>query len=168
MKRFLLAAILTISAGSLAFAGELDDESSVTNQAMNGTVVIRVDTRTNQTSILTTDKPVASEAEALSLVESGSFKSVAPSHIKNELDQDGGSSSWYFNNGCYGYNNGYNGCNNGYYGCNSGYYGCNYGYNHGYNNYYYNNMYWYGSWYSPCHSYYYGNYQYYYYSNYGW
>ncbi|MGZ3768540.1 MAG: hypothetical protein ACXVCP_10485 [Bdellovibrio sp.] len=145
MKRFILAAVLALGANSFAFAGELDNESSVTNQSMNGTVVIRVDTRNNQASILTTNKKVASDSEAHSLVKTGSFQNVPAGHVKNELDKDGGASSWYYYNGC----NGYNGCNN------------------GYNN-YNNNMYWYGSWYSPCYSYNYGYYQYYYYSNYGW
>lgn len=142
MKRFLLAAAFTLGASSFAFAGELDDESSVTNQSMNGTVVIRVDTRNSQTSVLTTSKPLTSDTEAHSLVETGSFKNVPATNVKKELDQDGGASSWYFYNG-------YNGHN-------------------GYNNYSYGYMYWYGSWYSPCHSYSYGYYQYYYYSNHWW
>lgn len=135
MKRFLLAAILTLGAGSFAFAGELDNESSVTNQSMNGTVVIRVDTRNNQTSVLTTNKPVANESDAHSLVESGSFQSVPAANVKSELDQDGGASSWYF----------YNGYNNYYYSYmywyGSWYTPCH-SYNYGYYRYYYYSNYW--------------------------
>ncbi|MGZ3768839.1 MAG: hypothetical protein ACXVCP_05040 [Bdellovibrio sp.] len=134
MKRFFLAAILCMGAGSFAFAGELDNESSVTNQSMNGTVVVRVDTRNNQTAILATSKPVASNSEAQSLIEKGNFKKVPAANVKSELDQDGAASSWYYYNGygsyysyMYWYGSWYSPC---------------YSYNYGYYRYYYYSNYW--------------------------
>ncbi|MGZ3775372.1 MAG: hypothetical protein ACXVCY_14520 [Pseudobdellovibrionaceae bacterium] len=135
MKSFILAAVLTLGAGSFSFAGELDNESSITNQSMNGTVVIRVDTRNNQASILTSNKPMTNDAEAHAFVEAGSFQNVPAAHLKNELDQDGGASSWYY-----------------YHGYNSYYYGSMYWYGswytpchqyyYGYYRYYYYSNYW--------------------------
>lgn len=134
MKSFILAAALVFAAGS-AFAGELDNESSVTNQAMNGTVVVRVDARNNQTSVMTSDAAVRAGNEAQNLVETGSFKAVGSKNVKSELDQDGGASSWYFYNG---YNN-YYGCVNWYGNWYRPYYTYNYSY---YRYYYYSNYYW--------------------------
>ncbi|WP_374077353.1 hypothetical protein [Bdellovibrio bacteriovorus] len=142
MKHLILVAALALGVSSSALAGELDNESSVTNQSMNGTVVIRVDTRTNQTSVLASEKAVTSAAQAQALALKGSFQNVATENVKGELDNDAGASSWYFCNPCGNYNNGYNS--------------------------YYSYMYWYGSWYTPCYSYSYSYYQYYYYSNYRW
>ncbi len=134
MKSFILAAALVFAAGS-AFAGELDNESSVTNQAMNGTVVVRVDSRNNQTSVMTSAAAVRAGNEAQNLVETGSFKAVGSKNVKSELDQDGGASSWYFYNG---YNN-YYGCVNWYGNWYRPYYTYNYSY---YSYYYYSNYYW--------------------------
>lgn len=135
MKRFILIAALVVGAGSSAMAGELDNESSVTNQAINGTVVIRVDSRTSKASVLTAATPVQAGAEAQNLVQTGSFESVGNAHVKSELDQDGGASSWYFYNG---YNNNYGYMN--WYGnwCRP-YYTYSYSY---YYYYYYSSYYW--------------------------
>lgn len=133
MKSFILAATLVLAAGS-AFAGELDNESSVTNQAMNGTVVVRVDTRNNQTAVMTSAAAVRAGQEAQNLVEVSSFKAVGAQHVKSELDQDGGASSWYFYNG---YNN-YYGCVNWY----GNWYRPYYQYNYSYYRYYYYSNYW--------------------------
>lgn len=149
MKNMIFVAALVLGTGSFAFAGELDNEVSVTNQSMNGTVVIRVDTRSNAASVATSDKVMTNNAQAEALVQSANFQALAKENVKSELDSDGGASSWYY----------YNGCNYG------SYYGCN-GYNNG--GYYNYNLYWYGNWYNPCYSYNYGYYQYYYYSYYRW
>ncbi|CAE78432.1 hypothetical protein predicted by Glimmer/Critica [Bdellovibrio bacteriovorus HD100] len=131
MKHLILVAALVLGSGS-AFAGELDNESSVTNQSMNGTVVIRVDNRNNQTAVLATEQAVTSDAQAQVLAQTGSFDQSA--NVRNELDQDGGASSWYFYSGynyysyVYWYGNWYTPC-----------YTYNYGY---YSYYYYSNYYW--------------------------
>lgn len=133
MKHLILVAALALGVGSTGFAGELDNESSVTNQSMNGTVVIRVDTRNNETSVLATDKAVASDAQAQVLAQTGSFQSVPAAHVKNELDQDGGASSWYFYSGYNYYSYMY------WYG--SWYTPC-YSYSYSYYRYYYYSNYW--------------------------
>nr|BFD58283.1 hypothetical protein CKG001_03900 [Bdellovibrio sp. CKG001]BFD61713.1 hypothetical protein BdHM001_03940 [Bdellovibrio sp. HM001]BFD65525.1 hypothetical protein HAGR004_05470 [Bdellovibrio sp. HAGR004] len=132
MKQLILVAALTLGATSFAFAGELDNESSVTNQSMNGTVVIRVDNRNNQTAVLATPSPLTSDAQAQTLAQTGAFEQAA--NVRSELDQDGGASSWYFYSGynyysyVYWYGNWYTPC-----------YTYNYGY---YSYYYYSNYYW--------------------------
>lgn len=135
-------AAIALGAGSLASASELDNEQSVTNQALNGTVVVRLDTRTQKAAVLATDV-ISSDSQAQAVARSGAFKPVSSAHVKSELDQTGGASSWYFYNGYHGYPT------------------YNYGYNYGYLN-------WYGSWYQPRYTYSYSYYQYYYYSYYGW
>lgn len=134
MKHLIFAAVVALAAGSTAIAGELDNESSVTNQSMNGTVVVRVDTRNNQAAILTTETPVANNSQAQQLAHDGQFKKVSSKNIKNELDNDGGASSWYFYGGSsyyyssmYWYGNWYRPC---------------YSYNYNYYNYYYYSNYW--------------------------
>lgn len=137
MKALLMSAVLTLGFASSVFAGELDNESSVTNQQLQGTLVIRVDQRTNQAAALKTDAVVTTPNQAKALAAQGQFKNLPSDKVRTELDQDGGASSWY--------------------------YYPNYYYN---NNYYYNQTYWYGSWYAPCYSYNYNYYSYYYYSSY--
>lgn len=133
MKHLILAAILAF-AGS-ATASELDNESSVTNQSMNGTVVIRVDTRNNQAAVLASEQVVTNEAQAQNLVQNGSFSEVPAQNLRSELDSDGGASSWYFYRG---YNYGYYGYVNWY----GNWYYPRYYYNYGYYNYYYYSNYW--------------------------
>lgn len=131
MKHLILVAALVLGSGS-AFAGELDNESSVTNQSMNGTVVIRVDSRNNQTAVLASEQVVTSDAQALALAQSGSFEQTA--NVRNELDQDGGASSWYFYSGYNYYSYVY------WYG---NWYTPRYTYSYGYYSYYYySNYYW--------------------------
>ncbi|MEK2644088.1 hypothetical protein [Bdellovibrio sp. BCCA] len=143
MKHLILVAALALGVSASAFAGELDNESSVTNQSMNGTVVIRVDTRTNQTAVMASDKVMANDTQAQALALKGTFQAVSAENVRSELDNDAGASSWYFCNPCGNYNSGYN-------------------------TYYYSYVYWYGTWYTPCYTYSYSYYQYYYYSNYRW
>lgn len=144
MMRFILTAVLALGATS-AFAGELDNESGVTNsKQLTGTLVLRVDTRTKESAIVKMDKALGSEAEAKALAKTGNFAKVPANKVRSELDQDGGASSWYFY--C-NYNNGYGGSPYGY-----PYYTpvCNY----------------YGNSYNPYYSYNNGNYNYYYYGSY--
>lgn len=133
MKGLILAAALVLGASSFAIAGELDNESSVTNQSMNGTIVIRVDNRTNKTAVLASEQAVSSNSEAQVLAQKGSFQEVSSAHVRSELDQDGGASSWYFYNGYnyYGYMNWYG---NWYTPC--------YSYSYNYYSYYYYSNYW--------------------------
>lgn len=132
MKHLILVAALAM--GSTAFASELDNESSVTNQAMNGTVVIRVDTRNNQTAVVASDKVMASKAQAQELARGGQFKALSSEKVRTELDQDGGASSWYFYRGYnYAYSSVY------WYG---NWYNPYYTYNYNYYTYYYYSNYW--------------------------
>lgn len=137
MMRFILAATLTLGLSSFATAGELDNESKVTNKELQGTMVLRVDTRTNQAAFVKLDSALASEADAKALAQSAQFSPVPAANVKSELDKDGGASSWYFYIGYPGYGYGY------------GYPGCN----------------WYGNYYNPYYYYGYGNYNYYYYGS---
>ncbi|RYZ79836.1 MAG: hypothetical protein EOP04_27030 [Proteobacteria bacterium] len=132
MMRFILTAVLALGATS-AFAGELDNESGVTNKQLSGTLVLRVDTRTQESAFVKLDKGLNSEAEAKSLAQSAKFNKV---QVRSELDQDGGASSWYFYSP-YQYPYYTPVCN--YYG-NS--YNPYYSYNYGYYNYYYYGSYW--------------------------
>ncbi len=136
MKHLLLVATLALGMTTSAFASELDNESSVTNQSMNGTVVVRVDTRTNEASVLASSSVMKNDAQAQALAQKGTFNKVSQKNLSNELDRDGGASSWYFYNNYYSnyysymyyYGNWYNPC-----------YSYNYGY---YNYYYYSNRRW--------------------------
>ena len=142
MMRFILTAILALGATS-AFAGELDNESGITNKQLQGTLVLRVDTRTNDSAYVQFDQGLKSESEAKTLAKTATFAKVPSNKVRSELDQDGGASSWYF----YGnYNNGY---------------GSPYGYP-----YYTPVCNYYGNSYNPYYSYNYGNYNYYYYGSY--
>lgn len=137
MKGLLLATLVLFGVSSIGIARELDDENSVTNRQLKGTIVLRVDKRTNRADYVKTDSVMSSKDKAKNFAKSAKFKRVPASHIKSELDRDAGSSSWYF----YNYNsyNSYNPyCN--YYGYNyPSYYSYNTGY---YNYYYYGNCYW--------------------------
>lgn len=145
MMRLILAAALAMGMSSFAVAGELDNESSVTNKELQGTLVLRVDTRTNEASYVQSAAAVTSPTEAQALVQNAEFSPVPESNVKSELDKDGGSSSWYF----------YNPYRN---------YGYGYGYGWGWNTGYRPPCNWYGNYYNPCYSYNYGYYNYYYYS----
>lgn len=145
MKSLLIAASLILGL-SVANAGELDNDSAYTNQqSLQGTVVVRVNTKDNSVAYLKTSKVPGSEKEALDLAANRNYRDLPASKVRSELDQDGGASSWYWYPG-YNYGNYYN-------------------YQYGYS-YQYSNLYWYGNYYRPCYYYTYGNYAYYYYSSY--
>lgn len=137
MKALLMAAVFAVGFASPTFAGELDNESSVTNKQLQGTLVIRVDSRTKQAAALKTDAVVTDATAAQTLAAQGQFQALPAGKVRTELDKDGGASSWYYYPS-FGYNGGY------------------------YNNY----AYWYGNWYQPCYTYNYNYYSYYYYSSY--
>lgn len=136
MTRFLLAALLSLGSFSALATGELDNEASVTNQHLQGTVVVRVDSRDNTAAYLRTDSVIVSPEEAKALAGNGDFKVVQAENMRTELDNTTGASSWYY-----------------YY---QGYYG---------NPYYNNCLGWYGANYYPFYSYNYSYYNYYYYSS---
>lgn len=133
MKHLILVAALALGVSTSAMANELDNESSVTNQAMNGTVVVRVDSRNNQASVVTSEKVMASAQDAQKLAQNGSFQKLSSENVRSELDQDAGASSWYFYNGYNYYNQVY------WYG---NWYTPYYQYNYGYYRYYYYSNYW--------------------------
>lgn len=135
MKHLVLIAALLLGTVAVSQAGELDNESSVTNQqAINGTIVIRVD-QNGSASVLASATPVAAGVKAHNLVEQGQFQALTQDHVRSELDSDGGAASWYFYNG-YNYNYGYM---NWYGNWFTPYYTYNYGY---YRYYYYSSYYW--------------------------
>lgn len=139
MKKILLLASLLAFTSSLAIkvvADELDDERSVSNQELQGTVIVRVDIRDNSAAYLKSETKLASEDEAKKIITSAEFLAMDSSNNKSELDRDGGSSSWYF----------YNNYNYNYYMYWYGsYYNPIYTYNYGYYQYYYycRNRWWY-------------------------
>lgn len=140
MMRFVFSLTLALSLGSFALAGELDNESGITNKELQGTLILRVDTRTGEATYVKTEAAMGSEAEAKAFAQTAAFAAVPATNMKSELDHEGGASSWYFYNPYpyYGYYNPY--CN--WYG---NYYNPYYSYNYGYYNYYY-----YGSCWSYC------------------
>lgn len=160
MKLAFISALIFLGAGALAFAGELDNERGVTNKDnMNGTLILRVDKRNSKAEYVATEKVMANKDSAKSYSKSAKYKKLPSGKMRGELDQNGGSSSWYFYNG---YNNGYNGqYPGGYPGNNNGFYNGNYGYYNPYCNYY-------GQNYQPYYSYNQGYYNYYYYGNCNW
>jgi hypothetical protein len=145
MMRFILSAALALGVSSAAFAGELDNEGGVTNKQLQGTMVLRVDTRTKASAFVKLDDSLKSKEDAQVLAHSAKFAAVPAQNIKSELDQEGGASSWYF------YSPYYNNYNN---------YQSPYQYP-----YYTPTCNWYGNNYNPYYSYNYGNYNYYYYGS---
>ncbi|MGZ3743048.1 MAG: hypothetical protein ACXWRE_00185 [Pseudobdellovibrionaceae bacterium] len=138
MKHLIISAALIFGMSSFATAGELDNESGVTNKELQGTIVLRVNTVTNETSFVKTEANMASEADAKAFAEKAEFAKVPAAKMKSELDHDGGASSWYFYSP----------------------------YNQYYNNYYYQPYCnWYGNYYNPYYQYNYGYYNYYYYGS---
>jgi hypothetical protein len=135
MKHLILVAALVLGAVGFANAGELDNDANVANQqSIQGTVVVRVDTRSNAASVLKTDLTMASQDQAQALAQTGTFQAVPAANVRTELDNDGGTSSWYFFRGP-GFNYGYmNWYGNWYQPC--------YTYNYGFYNYYYYANYW--------------------------
>ena len=146
--RFLLAVAataalsLTVAKATPAFAGELDNEASVTNQAalakdLPATLVVRINKTTNAVEVMNTKNILKKESINPAQMAAKTF---VPMNGKEkisgtELDGDSSSSSWYFGFPSFNFFSP------------SYYYG---GYNYGY---------------TPYYNYGYGNYNYYYYSN---
>lgn len=146
MTKFILSLVFIMSLGLISNANELDNEAQVTNQQLQGTVIVRIDSRDQSTAMIHTDVAFKNNQMAQAFAIQTDFKLLDSAHVKTELDNDGGTSSWYH----------YHHYNNNYYNNN--------------NNYYYPNnyFYWYGNYYQPCYSYSYGYYNYYYYTPYYW
>ncbi len=142
--RFILSALTvaamgTLTVGSLAHANELDNEAQVTNETkalskeLPQTLVIRSNPATGEVQVMHTDSRLAADMSATVAVANSAFlkTDLSQSQTGAELDRDSSSSSWYFcwNNGYnypyYGYG-GYNFAYNYYYGYN--YSGWNYSY----------------------------------------
>ncbi len=144
MKSLLTFALLAVAVS--ASGGELDrDQPNVGSS--ESTIIVRVNTQTGAVEKLEISEGLAiAQAEELAKDVSAPFEMVQKSQIKTELDQEAGSSSWFWF--CPTYNSypsyGYG-------------YGANYG-NTGFNSY--------GNWYSNYYSYNTGNYNYYYYQPY--
>lgn len=137
MMRLFVTTVLALGLGTLSYAGELDDDRSVTNREIQGTMVLRVDPKTNQAAVVKTDQVMPSKEKARNFVQTAKFTAIPSSKMKSELDESSGTSSWYYYPS-YGY---------GGYGYNCYYYGYNYSpyysyYGGGYNYYYYGNCYW--------------------------
>jgi hypothetical protein len=97
------ATILTLTATFAQAQQELDSNkpyASFSADAPKGAVILKVDTRTGEMSILNTDQKIASNEEAQKLAQSGTFQAIDSSKIsktqKSEVDQIGTESSWYF------------------------------------------------------------------------
>ncbi len=132
MKALFLASALVLNLFSFAHANELDNETSVTNQKLTGTVVVRVDTRTQQAAVFKTDANIQNQEQALALTQEN-FSVIPQKNMRSELDRDGGASSWYFYTGYEYYSYMY------WYGY---WYTPSYTYSWGYYNYYYYANYW--------------------------
>lgn len=142
----LLGLALTVSTS--AFAGELDNESNVTNQQaqlatdLPATLVIRVNETTQDIEVLHSNNalPAGEAAKAVVDQHASEFKKIdVKSGMTGELERDSSRSSWYF---CFPTYNWYSP---------SYYY---YGYSYSYSQYYWYNW---------------GGYNYYYYRwSYGW
>lgn len=98
---FLAFAAFGLGMGTSAFAGELDNEKTVINEEalrakdLPGTVIVRVNDKTGQASVLETSKSLSQDAASQAAVASmgGEFKTVS-NNVK-EIDQMKSTSSWY-------------------------------------------------------------------------
>lgn len=138
-------AVLTLALSATATARELDHVGS---KALKGAVVLRVDTRDQSVSMVSTQKKIQSKKDAQEFAKKARFTPVSKDRVRrSELDRESGSSSWYWYCG-----NSYNYLN--WYGLQ---YPAAYTYNYGWYNYYYYtgwNWNWNAGWQQP----YYGHY----------
>ncbi len=172
----LLKSLLIVSIfcyGNLLFAGELDNEKNVIEQAkktlakdLPAMVVVRINETTQNVEVFHSDSFIPKE-ESLSFAKTHGdvFKPLTEKQKRGELDSDSSRSSWFFglrwgfghdrDNGRGYHGGGYSGgrYNGGYYNAYPNYYYPNYNY-YGYNYQYLNYSY------SYC-----GGYGYYYYRN---
>jgi hypothetical protein len=134
LKNIFLSTVVSIIC-SLAIAGPDELDRNPVNQAIQGTVVLRMDQRDGAISMVQLDEVIATESQAQQIV-TNEFQVVPQDKVRSELDREAGASSWYwyYPGYSYGYNNAY------YY-----YYGNCYNpwytYSYGYYSYYYYNRY---------------------------
>lgn len=155
-KNMLLTTLFCL-VGISAFASVDELDQNASNQAIQGTVVLRVNQQTGEMAMVQVNEVVQTKEDAVALANQD-FQAIPKDKIRSELDREVSASSWYwyFPGFSFGYNGGY-GYGGGY---GSGGYGYG-GYNQ-YNPYYYS----YGNCYNPWYSYSYNNYAYYYYNRY--
>lgn len=86
-----------------AHAGELDDETDVTNrqvelaQDLPQTLVVRVSEDESETAVLHMDEALPADASIQETIAKLEFTRITPGAASaHELDQDGSRSSWYF------------------------------------------------------------------------
>lgn len=115
-----------------ALAGELDNEGSVINQGLHGTVVIRVDQRDGSVSVAQLSEVPEGETAAQQAALGAEFTGLGQNQLRSELDQDAGASSWYWYTNPYSYNH------LGWYGYRYNHY---YSYSYSYYSYYYYSSY---------------------------
>ncbi len=167
-----LLALLMVSSPIWSNAGELDNEKQVVNQIESAknlprTVVVRVNKNTNEVQVMHSGQALAPAAATVKSFNGQNFTPVLPNQkVRNELDRDSSSSSWFFNLSLTPlFNVGFGSSSGAFY--NPYYYGGAYYGGYGYYNqyytpyyptYYYNN---YSYSYYPYYSYGYGPYQYY-------
>ncbi len=140
-----LGAALTLAQASVATAGELDNEASVTNKAQLGkdlpaTLVVRVNNKTKAVEVLHTNQKLSKSATSKAQMAKAEFVAMGlqDKMHASELDRDSSSSSWYF---CFPNYNWYQPSYyySGYQYSYSNYWSYNYG---GYSYNYYSNPYW--------------------------
>ena len=85
IKNFLLVAMTSLSfTAAFAGTGELDQDP--VNQTIQGTVVLRVDTRSGTTAMMQTNALTSTEAEAQALTNQN-FQVVPQEKVKTELGE---------------------------------------------------------------------------------
>lgn len=141
MNKFIVAAVVAIT-GSFAMAKTVAPE-------FKGALVLRVDKRDNSVSMASTEGKLATKDDAKAFAKNTKFAALPKDKVqRSELDQETGSSSWYWYYGGYNYN---------YLNWYGQYYQPFYTYNYSYYNYYYytgwnynygwnNGGCWYGCW----------------------
>lgn len=121
---FVFMTIGSVTMGSLAHAGELDNETSVINEQaarakdLPGTVIVRVNEMNGEAAVLETSAALSLDDAGKTAILNADFK-VLPK-VAAELDQTSSTSSWFawYPRGYYsaptyyyaGYNYGYRNC----------------------------------------------------------
>lgn len=98
-----LFAFSTTGVVTTAGAGELDNENSVINEQarrakdLPGTVVVRVNQKTGEASVLESATALPTDQTGVATVErrAGEFKSISTAAVPHELDKDSATPAWY-------------------------------------------------------------------------
>jgi hypothetical protein len=91
--------VLSVGYGSLAQAGELDNESTVINEQaarakeLPGTVVVRVNEKTGEAAVLETSAALSVDDAGKNALLGAEFKALPK--VAAELDQSSSTSSWF-------------------------------------------------------------------------